>query len=97
MQFKKITQTAEWKRRCTRCRYEFTPHKLPLTFSRDEWKEIIHLFLLEQSSNSIVEQTGFEQRHVLRALTKLRMVMTKDILEIFSGTVEVGETYIGGH
>jgi len=51
---------------------------------------------MEQSSNSIAEQTGFEQRRVLRALTKIRFVMTKDIPEIFSGTVEVDETYVGG-
>jgi transposase len=67
-----------------------------LTFTRDEWKEILHLFLIEQSSNSIAEQTGFEQRRVLRALTKIRFVMAKDIPEIFSGTVEVHETYLGG-
>ena len=84
------------KRRFARCRYEFVPHKLPLTFSRDKWKEIIHLFLMEQSSNSIAEQTGFEQRRVLRALTKIRVVMTQDVPEIFSGTVEVDETYVGG-
>jgi transposase len=84
------------KRRCARCRCEFVPHKLPLTFSRDQWKEIIHLFLMEQSSNSIAEQTGFEQRRLLRALTKIRVVMTQDIPEIFSGAIEVDETYIGG-
>jgi len=84
------------KRRCARCKYEFIPHKLPLTFTRDEWKEILHLFFMEQSSNSIAEQTGFEQRRVLRALTKIRFVMAKDIPEIFSDTVEVDETYLGG-
>ncbi|HZK29836.1 MAG TPA: hypothetical protein VFC43_01185, partial [Methanoregula sp.] len=47
------------------------------------------------SSNSIAQQTGFEQRRVLRALTKIRFVMVKDIPEIFSGTVEVDETYLG--
>lgn len=76
---KKLYKLQNGKRRCAQCRYEFIPHKLPLTFSRDEWKEIIHLFLLEQSSNSITEQTKFEQRRVLRALTKIRFVMTKDI------------------
>jgi len=93
---KKLWKFQSGIRRCARCRYEFTPHKLPLTFSRDEWKTIIHLFLMEQSSNSISEQTGFEQRRILRALTKLRLVMTNDIPEIFSGTVEVDETYLGG-
>jgi transposase len=93
---KKLYKKQSGKRRCAECRYEFTPHKLPLTFSRDEWKAILHQFLLEQSSNSIAEQTGFEQRRVLRALSKIRCVMTKDIPEIFSGTVEVDETSIGG-
>jgi transposase len=93
---KKLYNMQSGKRRCARCKYEFIPHKLPLTFSRDEWKKILHLFLMEQSSNSIAEQTGFEQRRVLRALTKIRFVMAKDIPEIFSGTVEVDETYLGG-
>jgi transposase len=93
---KKLYNLQSGKKRCARCRYEFIPHKLPLTFLRDEWKEIIHLFFMEQSSNSISEQTGFEQRRVLRALTKIRLVMTKEIPEIFCGTVEVDETYLGG-
>ena len=67
---KKLYNLQSGKRRCARCRYEFIPHKLPLTFSRDEWKEILHLFLMEQSSNSIAEQTRFEQRRVLRALPR---------------------------
>jgi hypothetical protein len=51
---------------------------------------------MEQSSDSIAEKTGFEQRRVLRELTRIRFVMAKDIPEIFSGTVEVDETYLGG-
>ena len=49
-----------------------------------------------QSSNSIAEQTGFNKQRVIRALTKIRLVMIKDVPEIFSGTVEVDETYLGG-
>lgn len=84
------------RRRCARCRYDFYPHRLPLRFSRDEWKEILHLFLMEQSSNSIVEQTGLDKKRVLRALTRVRMVLARDVPEVFSGTVEVDETYLGG-
>jgi transposase len=51
---------------------------------------------MEQSSNSIANQTGFEQRRVVRALTKIRLAMVTDIPEIFSGTVKVDETYLGG-
>ena len=92
---KKLYKMSDGKRRCARCQYEFTPHKLPQTFSREEWKEIIHLFLMEQSSNSIAEQTGFDKQRVMRALTKIRLVMIQDVPDIFSGTVEVDETYLG--
>jgi len=51
---------------------------------------------MEQSSNSIVEQTGLDKKRVLRALLKIRMLLAKDIPDIFSGTVEVDETYLGG-
>jgi len=93
---KKLYKMSDGKRRCSRCQYEFIPHKLPLTFSRNELKEILHLFLMEQSSNSITEQTGFNKQRIMRALTLIRRGMTKDVPEIFSGTVEVDETYLGG-
>jgi transposase len=64
---KKLYKTSNGKRRCARCHYEFIPHELPLTFSREEWKLIIRLFLMEQSSNSIAEQTGFGKQRVKRA------------------------------
>ena len=63
---------------------------------RDQWREIIRWFLLELSSQNISLRTGFERRRVLRALTIIRTSLTKDVPEIFSGTVEVDETYLGG-
>jgi len=51
---------------------------------------------MEQSSNSIAEQTGFDKKRVLRALLRIRMVLATDVPEIFTGTVEVDETYLGG-
>ena len=84
------------RRRCAQCKYDFIPRQLPLRFTRDEWREILHLFLMEQSSNSIAEQTGFDKKRVLRALLRIRMALATDVPEIFSGTVEVDETYLGG-
>jgi len=80
------------KRHCYECKYDFLPHKLPIRSTRDEWKQIIHFFLMEQNSNSIIERTRLERRRVFRALTKIRIVLAKDVPEIFSGTVEVDET-----
>jgi transposase len=93
---KKLYKMSTGRRRCAQCKYDFFPHALPLRFTKQEWRKIIHLFLMEQSSNSIVEQTGFDKKRVLRALLKIRMVLVKDIPDIFSGTVEVDETYLGG-
>jgi len=93
---KKVYLLSNRKRKCSRCKYEFTPHRLPLYLTRDQWREIIRWFLLELSSQNISLRTGFERRRVLRALTIIRTSLTKDIPEIFSGTVEVDETYLGG-
>lgn len=93
---KKVYLLSNKKRKCSKCKYEFTPHRLPLYFTRDQWREIIRWFLLELSSHNISLRTGFERRRVLRALTIIRTSLTKDVPEIFSGTVEVDETYLGG-
>jgi transposase-like protein len=80
------------RRRCALCKYDFIPHLLPLRLTREEWKEIIRLFLMEQSSNSIVEQTGLDKKRVLRALLRIRTALAQEIPDVFSGTVEVDET-----
>jgi len=67
-----------------------------LSILRDQWREIVKWFLLEQSSQKISVRTSFERRRVLRALTIIRTSLTKDVPEIFSGTVEVDETYLRG-
>ena len=93
---KKVYLLSNGKRKCSQCKYEFTPHRLPLYLTRDQWKDIIRWFLLEQSSQNISLRTGFERKRVLRALTYVRTSLMKDETEIFSGTVEVDETYLGG-
>ncbi len=93
----KVYRLGTGKRRCSQCRYDFRPHRLPLYLSRDQWKEIITWFLLEQSSQNIAIRARFDRKRVLRALTWIRRALAKDVPEIFSGTVEVDETYVGGH
>ncbi len=93
---KKVYLMGTGKRRCARCRYDFTPHRLPLHLTREQWKEIIRWFLLEQSSHNIALRTSLERGRVLRALTIIRRSLIRDVPEVFSGTVEVDETYLGG-
>jgi len=66
-----------------------------LYLSRDGWRKIIHWFVLEQSVLKIQEQTNVSKYLILKALTVLRQKMLLDIPEVFSGIVEVDETYLG--
>ena len=92
----KLYRMSTGKRRCSHCRYDFHPHRLPLYLTRDQWKSIITWFLLEQSSQTIANKTGIERKRVLRALTWIRRALIRDVPAVFSGTVEVDETYVGG-
>ena len=83
-------------RRCKRCKYEWKPNSLPLRLSPSEWKKILYWFVREQSSNSIATETVLDRRRVLRALLHVRKALILDVPDIFSGTVEVDETYMGG-
>jgi transposase-like protein len=49
-----------------------------------------------QSINVVAEETGISKYKILRALSLIRKVMSLDVPEIFSGIVEVDETYLGG-
>lgn len=56
----------------------------------------MHGFVLGLSCNQITEETGLERKRVLRALTCLRRAVRLEPPEVFAGTIEVDETYVGG-
>lgn len=85
------------KLRCAVCRYEWRPGQLPLRLTRRQWVAIVRYFLLGLSSAQIAELTRVERRRVLRALLQLRQRLALDVPPVFSGIVEVDETYLGGH
>ena len=64
--------------------------------SDKKWKEIIFWFLIGQSIRRIQEHTGVSKNSITKAVRILRAIMIKDIPRVFSGTVEVDETYLGG-
>jgi transposase-like protein len=47
-------------------------------------------------SHDIAQETGLERKRIMRALLMVRRVMENDIPAVFSGTVEIDETYLGG-
>jgi hypothetical protein len=59
-------------------------------------KEIIKWFFLEQSSQNIAFRKSIKLLRVIRSLTIITRALTKEVPGIFSGTVEVDETYLGG-
>ena len=69
---------------------------MPLRLTSKQWKQLLEWFILDLSSNKIAERTGMNKPRVLRALMVVRKAMKTDIPKQFSGTVEVGETYLGG-
>lgn len=93
---RKLYSVRREKRRCSTCLYEWKPKKLPLTLTRKEWSQILHWFLRGLPAVAIAQETGVHRQRILRALTYVRIAFQQDIPEVFSGTVEVDETYIGG-
>ena len=59
-------------------------------------KKVVSEFLLEHSTNLILERVNISKYKLLKILTLLRIELTLDVPKIFAGTVEVDETYLGG-
>jgi transposase len=87
----KFWKTADNRLKCKNCYYKFTPKNDLI-----QLRQVISEFLLEHSTSIILERIKISKYKLLKILTMLRMVMTKDIPKVFSGTVEVDETYLGG-
>lgn len=84
------------RRRCVACRYEWRPGRLPLRLTSRQWTQVLGWFARGLSAQTIATETGLERRRVLRALTRLRQAMAREVPPVLRGTVEVDETYVGG-
>ena len=84
------------KSRCAACHYEWVPRALPLRLSPGEWRRLLRWFVLGQSAEVIAQEARLERKRVLRALIVVRQAMVRDVPHVFSGVVEVDETYLGG-
>lgn len=82
--------------KCAKCAQRFASKKKDVKIDREVLRKIISEFVLEHSTNTILERINISKRKLLEILTLLRIEMTKDIPEVFEGTVEVDETYLGG-
>lgn len=86
------------KRRCANCYYELRKRRKigGLKLTKKQWKNLIFWFVLERSIRTIEKQTEVSHYSAERAVKVLRGLMSEDIPKVFSGTVEVDETYLGG-
>ena len=61
-----------------------------------EWKACVKAFVRERTILAVVPATGISRHRVTLMLGVLRECMAWEPLPLFSGTVELDETYIGG-
>ena len=82
--------------KCRQCRKTFTDRRKYLRITSATVRKVVQEFLLEHSTNVILTRVTISRYMLLKLLTLLRMVMVQDVPEVFEGTVEVDETYLGG-
>lgn len=89
-------QLKDGRLKCKDCLKRFSLNKKKISLSRKMLRQIISEFVLEHSTNIILARVNISKYKLLKILTLLRIEITKDVPEIFSGYVEVDETYLGG-
>lgn len=87
------------KRKCKRCRREFSPKRYPVPGIRStekEWRSCIRTFVRERTVHAVMRETKLPRIRTLHMLQHLRATMAADIPAIFRGPIELDEAYIGG-
>ena len=82
--------------KCRQCRKTFKPKNNPCRLREKLLRRVISEFVLEHSTNVILERVKITKHKLLKTLRLLRVSMIKDVPPIFEGIVEVDETYVGG-
>lgn len=87
------------KRKCKRCRREFSNNTYPVPgfrVTKKLWQVAIATFLRERTVRRIAEETGLSIKTAQRMAHHLRTQMAQVRPDLFQGPVEMDETYIGG-
>lgn len=84
--------------RCKRCKHDRSNYPvIQVRLSSNEWRKLVEWYLVGANSPTLKEETGKSMGTIHKALRLVRQAMYLDIPEVFQGTVEVDETYIGGN
>ena len=92
----KIWSLTDGRFRCAKCRQTFSDPRHRISITKAKLRRVIQEFLLGHSTNIILSRIDISKYMLLKILTLLRVAMTQDIPEVFEGSVEVDETYLGG-
>ena len=95
---KKFWKLGNGEYRCQNCRRDFRPYPVEgLRFSKRQWRKLTKLFLLGINGPALSSELKKNLATINKASRFLRLVMHEDIpQEVFTGIVEVDETYLGG-
>ena len=93
---RKFWKLSDGRLKCIRCKHRPSKSKRKFPIKPRLLKRVIEEFLLEHSTNIILSRVKISKYKLLKVLTLTRITMTKDVPDIFSGIVEIDETYLGG-
>ena len=82
-------ETKDNRLKCKNCLYIFTLKPNPLNIPNNLLKQIISEFLLEHSTNIILERINVSKYKLLKILFFLRILMVKDIAKDFKGIIKL--------
>lgn len=86
-------KTSDNRLKCKKCRYLFTPRENPLKIPEEKLREIISDFLLGHSTNVILERIKISKYKLLKILSVLRILMTKNLVKSFNGKIKIEDEY----
>ena len=78
--------------RCARCRQTFSDPRPRIRIAKSK----LRLVIQEYSTNIILSRVDISKYILLKILTLLRGAIVQDIPDVFEGTVNFNETYLGG-
>jgi transposase len=67
------------RHRCARCRFDWTPGRLPLRLTLRQWRALLQWFVRGSSSAQIAHETHLDRKRVLRALAVVRRQMGRSM------------------
>jgi len=94
---KKFWKLGNGEYRCKVCRRDIRPRPVAgMKLTKRQWIRLIDLYFLGANGPALKEKLSMSLVTINKVLRILRTRMMLDIPDIFSGTVEVDETYLGG-